>query len=77
MTAEEKLEIMKKHSDEFMQPILIMMDLTSLHLPDAEMIKHEDFKKAGSLMREIARQGFKEPFTDFVNIVLGYIKYGV
>ena len=51
MTAEEKLEIMKKHSDEFMQPILIMMDLTSLHLPDAEMIKHEEGDCPAGLQR--------------------------
>lgn len=77
MNAEEKVEIMKKHSAEFLEPILIMLDVMSLQLPKAELMQNKDFKKVGLMVKEIKRQGFKEPFMDFLTIVLRYIKDGV
>ncbi len=63
-------DIIKSHSHEFLQPLWIMMGLSRLHLPEAELIKNEDFKKAVSQMKEIDRQGYRSQFIAFVNIVL-------
>lgn len=65
------IEIMKAHQREFAQPLWIIMELTSLHLPEAELIKNADFNKAVSQMIEIDRKGLKPQFIAFVNIVMG------
>lgn len=64
-------DIIREHKHEFLQPLWIIMELTSLHLPEAELIKNEDFKKAVSQMKEIDRQGYRSQFIAFVNIVMG------
>lgn len=65
------IEIIKEHQHEFAQPLWIIMELTSLHLPEAELIKNADFNKAVSQMIEIDRKGLKPQFIAFVNIVMG------
>lgn len=65
------IEIIKAHQHEFAQPLWIIMELSRLHLPEAELIKNADFNKAISQMKEIDRQGYKSQFIAFVNIVMG------
>ena len=65
------IEIMKAHQHEFAQPLWIIMELSRLHLPEAELIKNADFNKAISKMKEIAKQGYKSQFIAFTNIVMG------
>lgn len=65
------IEIMKAHQHEFAQPLLIMMELSRLHLSEAELIQNKDFKKAISQIKEIDKQGYRSQFTAFVNIVMG------
>lgn len=65
------IEIMKAHQHEFAQPLWIMMELSHLHLPEAELIKNSDFNKAVSQMKEIDRKGLRPQFIAFVNIVMG------
>ena len=64
------IEIIKAHQHEFAQPLWTIMELTSLHLPEAELIQNKDFKKAISQLKEIDRKGLKPQFIEFVNIVM-------
>lgn len=65
------IEIIKAHQHEFAQPLWIIMELSRLHLPEAELIKNSDFNKAVSQMIEIDRKGLRPQFIAFVNIVMG------
>lgn len=66
----DDIEIITNHSKEFLEPILIITQLSNLHLPEAELIQNEDFNKVISQLTEIDKQGLRPQFYMLVTIIM-------
>ena len=68
--SKDDIEIITNHSKEFLEPILIITQLSNLHLSEAELIQNEDFNKVISQLTEIDKQGLRPQFYMLVTIIM-------
>ena len=68
--SKDDIEIITKHSKEFLEPILIITQFSNLHLSEAELIQNEDFNKVISQLTEIDKQGLRPQFYMLVTIIM-------
>lgn len=68
--SKDDIEIITNHSREFLEPILIITQLSNLHLSEAELIQNEDFNKVISQLTEIDKQGLRPQFYMLVTIIM-------
>lgn len=64
------IEIITNHSREFLEPILIITQLSNLHLSEAELIQNDDFNRVISQLTEIDKQGLRPQFYMLVTIIM-------
>lgn len=68
--SKDDIEIITNHSKEFLEPILIITQLSNLHLSKAELIQNEDFNRVISQLTEIDKQGLRPQFYMLVTIIM-------
>lgn len=68
--SKDDIDIITNHSQEFLEPILIITQLSNLHLSEAELIQNEDFNKVISQLTEIDKQGLRPQFYMLVSIIM-------
>lgn len=66
----DDIEIITNHSKDFLEPILIITQLSNLHLSEAELIQNEDFNKVIAQLTEIDKQGLRPQFYMLVTIIM-------
>ena len=62
---------MKEQNKQFVKPLATIMSLSKLDLTEQELLQREDFREVIAELREIARQGKRQEFERFANMVLG------
>lgn len=68
--SKDDIEIITSHSKELLEPILIITQLSNLHLSEAELIQNEDFNRVLAQLTEIDRQGLRPQFYMLVSIIM-------
>lgn len=68
--SKDDIEIITNHSREFLEPILIITQLSNLHLSEAELIQNDDFNRVLAQLTEIDRQGLRPQFYMLVTIIM-------
>lgn len=68
--SKQDIDIITRHSKEFLEPILIITQLSNLHLSEAELIQNEDFNKVIAQLTEIDKQGLRPQFYMLVTIIM-------
>lgn len=68
--SKDDIEIITNHSKEFLEPILIITQLSNLHLSEAELIQNDDFNRVISQLTEIDKQGLRPQFYMLVTIIM-------
>lgn len=66
----DDIEIITNHSKDFLEPILIITQLSNLHLSEAELIQNEDFNRVLAQLTEIDKQGLRPQFYILVSIIM-------
>lgn len=66
----DDIEIITNHSKDFLEPILIITQLSNLHLSEAELIQNEDFNRVLAQLTEIDKQGLRPQFYMLVTIIM-------
>lgn len=59
------------HKEQFAKPLITLMRLSELHLPQNELEQNADFRQAITELREIDRQGLKQLLFSFTNDFFG------
>lgn len=68
-----EVEIIKIHSKQFLEPILIMMDLSTRPISQSELFNSVDYKCAIEELKEIKKQRYEEVFLKFANFLINNV----
>lgn len=68
-----EVEIIKIHSKQFLEPILIMMDLSTRPISQLDSFNSVDYKCAIEELKEIKKQGYEEVFLKFANFLINNV----